>query len=320
MSTSIPWGQTALVFPGQGSQGVGMGAEITQQYAAAAETFQEADQVLGYGISKLCFDGPPEQLDQTNFTQPALYLVGVAYFRALEALLGKDQVVPCAAAGHSLGEFTALTAAGALRFADGLRLVQRRADLMREAGAKEPGAMAALLGATLADAEAICAQATADAEAPVVIGNDNCPGQIVISGAVSAVERALVLCKEKGIKRAIKLAVSVAAHSPLMQSAAADFQKAVASTPFAAPRFPVIGNVGAVALRSAGDIVAELNAQLTQAVRWTDSVGAMQQLGAMNFYELGTKDVLCGLIKRIMKEAQAVPINTAAGLAAFTQA
>ncbi|PJF31800.1 MAG: [acyl-carrier-protein] S-malonyltransferase [Candidatus Thermofonsia Clade 1 bacterium] len=313
----IDWSRTALLFPGQGSQAAGMALSFRRSYARAAEIFDIADQIYGERFSDLFEDAAA--LDQTENTQPALYIAGMAALRALESAM-KDgaPITPLAAAGHSLGEFTALTAADALSLEDGLRLVRLRGQLMAQAGAARRGAMAALLGAELPDAQAICEAASTEAE-PVVVANDNCPGQIVISGAESAVERALALAKERGIKRAVKLAVSVAAHSPLMESAAEAFRRALESVTFRAPRFPVIGNTTATPLSTPEAIMAELSAQLTGRVRWTETVRALREMGAQTFLELGSKDVLVGLLKRIDREAEGVRIDDLISLATFVE-
>jgi [acyl-carrier-protein] S-malonyltransferase len=309
------WSTIALTFPGQGSQQVGMGADLARAYPVAAALFVEADQVLGESFAQICFDGPSEALDDTRNTQPALYVVGVAVYRVLEAHFGPFQ--PLAAAGHSVGELTALTAAGALNFADGLRLVRERALAMYAAGTVQPGAMAALLGPTVAEAEAICADASIEIGQPVVVANDNCPGQVVISGNVAALDRALQIASERGVKRAIKLAVSIAAHSPLMTQAAERFQIALADTPFQLPRFPVISNATMQPLATPDDIRAALGKQLNSPVHWTDSVRALRTMGATTFLELGPKDVLTGLLKRIDRAAVGVPLNSAEALQIF---
>ncbi|RMF52821.1 MAG: [acyl-carrier-protein] S-malonyltransferase [Chloroflexota bacterium] len=314
----IDWSRTALLFPGQGSQAAGMALSFRRSYARAAEIFDIADQVYGEPFSQVFEDAAA--LDQTENTQPALYIAGLAALRALETTLNDGQPLkPLAAAGHSLGEFTALTAAEALSLEDGLRLVRLRGQLMAQAGAAQRGAMAALLGAEIAEVRDICEAASAKSGAPVVVANDNCPGQVVISGAESAVEAAIALAKARGIKRAVKLAVSVAAHSPLMQSAAEAFQQALESVTFRAPRFPVIGNTTAAPLTSPEAIMAELSAQLTGPVRWTESIQALRALGARTFLELGSKDVLTGLLKRIDREAEGVPITDLVSLAAFIE-
>ena len=312
------WSAIAVTFPGQGSQQVGMGADLARAYPAAATLFSQADQILGESFASLCFDGPAEALDDTRNTQPALYVMGVAVYRALESHANdQGKLLPLAAAGHSVGELTALTAAGALDFADGLRLVRERALAMYEAGQQQPGAMAALLGPTVAEADAICADASAESGQPVVVANDNCPGQVVISGNSAALERALALASERGVKRSIRLAVSIAAHSPLMAEAAERFQRALARTTFEPPRFPVISNATMQPLITPDDIRAALGRQLTSSVHWTDSVRALRTMGAATFLELGPKDVLTGLLKRIDRAAVGIPLNSADAVQAF---
>lgn len=306
---------SAFVFPGQGSQVVGMGKDIAESYPVAAQTFAEADELLGYKLSSVCFEGSEADLNDTTNTQPALYVMGVAILRVIQA--ARPDIQPAMVAGHSLGELTALTAAGALPFADGVRLVQARGQLMAEAGQKSPGAMAAVLNLDAEAVRAVCAQASEQSGARLVLANDNCPGQIVISGDEAALEVGMELCKQAGAKRVVKLAVSIAAHSPLMESAQADFRKAVASANIAGALLPIIGNVHAAPLRTADDIREELANALTHPVRWTESVQAMRGYGITHFYELGPKDVLNGLIKRIDREATAVAVNSTAALAAF---
>lgn len=313
----IDWSRVALLFPGQGSQRAGMALSFKGNYARAAEIFEMADRLYGEPFSARFEDGAA--LDQTENTQPALYIAGMAAWRALTSALNEGApIAPLAAAGHSLGEFTALTAAEALSLEDGLRLVRLRAQLMAQAGAARRGAMAALLGTELTDAQAICEAVSTEAE-PVVVANDNCIGQVVISGAEAAVERALDLAKARGIKRAVKLAVSVAAHSPLMASAAEAFRRALESVAFRAPRFPVIGNTTAAPLNTPEEIMAELSAQLTGRVRWTESVQTLRGMGAQVFLELGSKDVLIGLLKRIDREAVGMNIDDMVSLAAFVE-
>lgn len=306
------WSTTAFVFPGQGSQMVGMGQDFAEAYPVARETFEQADDILGFALSKLCFEGPEEELNDTINTQPALYVSGVAIHRVLENLY--PDAVPAFVAGHSLGEFTALAAAGAVSFQDGLRLVRERGRLMKEAGIKSPGAMAALLGLDADMVRDLCARASQQTGGVLVLANDNCPGQIVISGDDVTLEQGLTLAKEAGAKRAVKLAVSIAAHSPLMGPASADFRKALAETAFQTPHMPVYGNVSAAPLTSVEAIRDELGNQLTSSVRWAESVTAMIAAGAQRFIELGPKDVLSGLLKRINRNATAISLNSVASL------
>ncbi len=313
----INWSTTALVFPGQGSQEVGMGADVVQTYPQAKAIFAQADSILGLSLSDICFNGPDEVLNDTLNTQPALYVMGIALLRVLEAQIG---VQPAFVAGHSLGEFTALTAAGALPFEDGVKLVRERGRLMKEAGQRSPGAMAAVLGLDAATVRALCADISAQTGKALVLANDNCEGQLVISGEKEAIEAALPVASERGAKKVIPLAVSVASHSPLMKSITPDFQRVLDQTPFAAPSTPVVGNVGAVPLKNVDEIRTELGAQLTSTVRWTESVQFMRQAGVDTFIELGSKDVLSGLIKRIDRATTRVTLNSAASLADFLAA
>lgn len=303
----MDFSKTAFLFPGQGSQMVGMGKDVAAEFSVARQTFEEADELLGLAFSKLCFDGPENELNETINTQPALYICSIAILRVLQAELG--DVTPGYAAGHSLGELTALTAAGSLSFADGVRLVRERARLMQEAGQQHPGAMAALLGLDANAVRDLCARASQQTNRPVVLANDNCPGQIVISGDPTALDAALAFAAEAGSKRTVRLAVSVAAHSPLMASAGEAFQARVAAVALQQPRLPVYANVSAQPLRTIEGIRQELNEQLTQAVRWTDLMQAMIADGAERFYEIGSKDVLCGLLKRIDRAKSAQPVN-----------
>jgi len=311
------WTHTALLFPGQGSQEIGMGAEIAAAYPAARAAFDEADALLGFALSKLCWEGPAEQLDDTINTQPALYVAGIATLRALEAEVGP--VRPAYVAGHSLGELTALAAAGAMSFADGLRLVRERGRLMKQAGVQSPGAMAALLGLDAAQVRDLCAQAVAETGGRLVLANDNCPGQLVISGDDAALARGLELATAAGAKRAVKLPISIASHSPLMAPAAEEFRRALAETAFRAPQVPVMGNVNAAPLTDADAIREELGAQLTSPVRWTESVEALARAGVTRYVELGPKDVLVGLVKRIDRAGERVAVNSVAALRALAQ-
>jgi [acyl-carrier-protein] S-malonyltransferase len=312
----IDWTKTALVFPGQGSQEVGMGADLVTQYPEAEATFALADELLGFALSDLCFNGPADALNDTYNTQPALYVMGIALLRVLNATF-QDELRPAFVAGHSLGEFTALTAAGALSFTDGLRLVRERGRLMNEASQRAPGAMAAILGLEADVVRDLCAEASQQTGKTLVLANDNCPGQLVISGDKAALDAALPLATERGAKRAMPLAVSVASHSPLMETITPDFRAVLDNTPFSAPAVPVIGNVQAAPLASASAIRVELGDQLTSTVRWTESVQYMRARGIDQFIELGPKDVLSGLVKRIDRAAERVSLNNAESVNTF---
>lgn len=308
--------RTALIFPGQGSQYVGMGKALAEQFRVARQTFAEADDVLGFSLSTLCFDGPEEILNDTANTQPALYVCGIAALRTLyEGVLG-EEFQPAAVAGHSLGELTALTAAGAMSFPEGLRLVRRRGELMRDADQYSPGGMAALLGPEIDVAESICEQARQATGGVVVVANDNCPGQVVIAGDEAALADAMQRAAAAGAKRVVRLPVSIAAHSPLMARAQADFRRALEETHFHPPQVPVTGNTQAQTLTTIEQIRDDLSNQLTSRVRWTESVQAMLGAGITTFLELGSKDVLKGLVRRISRDAVVHVVDSPEGLEA----
>lgn len=313
----MDWKTCAALFPGQGSQMVGMGADFAREYAIARETFGQADEILGFDLSRICFNGPRDQLDQTKFTQPALYVCSMAIWRTLQQLLPIAQ--PAWMAGHSLGEFSALTAAGALRFDDGLRLVHARGRFMQRAGELNPGAMAALLALDIARVVSLCEQVSAGTGQVVVLANDNCPGQAVVSGDIDAVERLIERATAAGARRAVKLSVSVAAHSPLMEAASDGFQEVVHSTEFSPPKVPVIGNVLAQPLESVSEIRTELDQQLTQSVRWTESMQTLIEEGADTFIEIGSGNVLTGLMRRIDRSKKRVNLNTVEALDALLE-
>ncbi|MVM39618.1 ACP S-malonyltransferase [Spirosoma sp. HMF3257] len=280
----------AYVFPGQGSQFRGMGQDLYQNSEAARQLFEQANQVLGYNLTTIMFEGTEEDLKQTIYTQPAVFLHGVVM------ALTTDSFAPAMVAGHSLGELSALTAAGVLSFEDGLRLASIRATAMQRACELTPSTMAAVLG--LADnlIEEVCAGIT---EEIVVPANYNCPGQVVISGSVAGIQLAEERLKAAGAKRVVPLAVSGAFHSPFMEPARTEFAEAVQTMTFNAPRCPVYQNVNAEAVTDPLQLKANLIAQLTSPVRWTQSVERMVADGATNFFECGPGKVLQGLIKKI---------------------
>ncbi len=289
----------AYVFPGQGSQFVGMGLEQAQHRPIFRGVFLRADALLGFPLSQQCWYGPEEALNDTLNTQPAIFTHSLAAYEMVK--LSEELPAPAFVAGHSLGELSALCAAGALTFEDGLRLARERGRLMKEAGERAPGSMAAVIGLDTQALEGVCREASARHHPGVVVANDNAPGQIVISGGREAVAAATELAKAKGAKRVIPLNVSVASHSPLMAEAAEAFAQIVARTPVAPAQVPVVANTTARPITHPDDIRAELAAQLTAPVRWVESVRAMHQAGVTLFVELGPKDVLCGLIKRIVE-------------------
>lgn len=297
---------TAFVFPGQGSQAVGMGKSLAEEYADAKQLFDEADTILGFSLSNLMFNGPDTELNDTVNTQPALFLHSIASFQTFSRLFPDFE--PAAVAGHSLGELSALTAARALSFADGLRLVRKRGELMKRAGELAPGSMAAILGLDIPALDNVCAEASTNEEL-VQVANDNCPSQVVISGAKAAVERAMAGAKSAGAKRALPLAVSIAAHSPLMASIQEEWNQAVDAVSMNDPKISVIGNVHASVLKTADEARTDIKAQMQSRVRWTDSVKAMSGMGVTSFVEVGTGSVLGGLVKRIASDAATYPLG-----------
>ena len=304
----------AYLFPGQGSQAVGMARELADEYPAARAAFEEADDTLGFALSKLCFEGPDAVLTDTINTQPALMAASVAALRALEDALAAAGLTPQNAAtrvyvaGHSMGEYTALVAAGALTYVGGLLLVRERGRLMKEAGANTPGMMAAILGLDGAQVTAVCAQVSAQGGI-VQVANDNCPGQIVISGDKQGMEAAMAALQSAGARKIAPLAVSIAAHSPLMQPAAEHLRAAIEATPVVAPRVPVLANTTAEPITSVEAIRAELAAQLTGGVKWTASMQHALAAGVTDFVEIGPGEVLAGLMKRIDRQAGRHNVN-----------
>jgi len=286
----------AYIFPGQGSQFPRMGKDLFDQYEIAKKLFNQANEILGFDLSKIIFEGAKEDLQQTSVTQPAIYVHSVI----LSKVMG-DNFNPDAVAGHSLGEFSALTAAGAINFESGLKLVSKRAEAMQKACDHEPGTMAAVLGMEDSLVEKICAET----EGIVVAANYNCPGQLVISGAVPAIEMACESLKNAGARRALILPVGGAFHSPLMEPARIELANAIDATSFKAPRCPVYQNVVAKAVNDPLEIQKNLIDQLTAPVKWTQSVNEMLKSGTTSFIEVGPGKVLQGLVKKISKEANA---------------
>ena len=297
----------AFVFPGQGSQIVGMGKALAQAFTVANETFTQADDVLGFSLSKVAWEGPEESLNDTINTQPALFTHSIAVHQVIRSLY--PDLKPSFVAGHSMGELSALVAAGALTFIDGLKLVRIRGELMKNAGEKSPGGMAAVLGMDITLLEQLCSEASNKSEI-VQVANDNCPGQVVISGSNNALDRVKPLLEAAGAKRVIRLAVSIAAHSPYMATVQAEFNKTVASTPIDPPLIPTIGNVTAMPLLDANHIREDLQNQLTHRVRWTETVQFLTGQGISMFLEIGSGSVLSGLIKRIDRNVITISIGS----------
>ena len=308
-SLLIPPMDIVLLFPGQGSQKPGMGKDLVEAFPEAQAVFARADTVLGAPLSRLCFEGPADELTLTHNAQPALLAHGAAVWAVTRERIARRVR---AAAGHSLGEFTAYHAAGSLSFDDALRIVRRRGELMYESGVRRPGAMAALLGEMSASVEDVCARASAE-EGLAVPANYNCPGQIVISGEVAGVERAMALAKEAGAKRAMRLNVSGAFHSPLMESAAEGLATALSATAVQDPAFPVYANVDGQPVTTGRVAKDRLLSQLTSPVLWTQEVQALATRfpGAL-FVEMGPGSVLAGLVKKIAPHIKTATCGTVA--------
>ena len=289
----------AFVFPGQGAQFTGMGKDLYDNNPIAKELFDKADEILGFSITNIMFNGTDEELKETKVTQPAVFLHSVA-----SALCLGDDFCPAMVAGHSLGEFSALVAAGALSFEDGLRLVSARAMAMQKACEAAPGTMAAVIGLPVETIENICKEVSESGET-VVAANYNCPGQLVISGTIEGINAACEKLKAAGAKRALPLKVGGAFHSPLMRPAKDELEKAIEATEFKAPRCPVYQNVDGKPYTDPAEIKANLIAQLTSSVRWTESVNNMISAGADDFTECGPGKALQGMIGRINKNVSA---------------
>lgn len=302
--------RVAYLFPGQGSQNVGMGQALHQAHPEARVIFAQADEALGQDLTQLCFEGPEDLLTDTINAQPAILTVSVA---ALEAI--KAQGIypsPTFVAGHSMGEFSALVAAGSLSFIDALHLVRERGRLMKLAGERSPGRMAAVLGLDAEKVAAICDQVRQEHGGVLQIANDNCPGQTVISGDKALVAPALEAAEAAGARKVVKLAISIASHCPLMSTINDEFATAIDAAPIADANIPLIANVSATPITCADDIRAELKAQLTSSVRWAESMRYLVAQGVARVVEIGPKDVLTKLMKRIERKVERINVGDAA--------
>lgn len=301
--------KSAFVFPGQGSQLVGMGRDVAAAFPVARDVYDEADELAGFALSELCFRGPAEVLNQTRNTQPAIYITSIAILRALQHALPQAQ--PAMVAGHSFGQIAALVAAGALSFAEGLALARERGRLMDEADHRAPGGMAALLGPDIDAVQGLVDRARAQTGGVLVVANDNCPGQTVISGDEATLAIALELAPGIRARRSVRLPISIAAHSPLMAPVNEEFASFVRAAAMQEPGVPVYGNLGASPLVSVDANRRELEGQLTAGVRWRESVQNMIADGAGRFIEIGPGNVLSGLLRRIDRKTAGIALNSA---------
>lgn len=298
----------AYIFPGQGSQRVGMGLDLFNEFSSARKVFERADEVLGFALSRLCFEGPAEELKQTINAQPAVMVVSLACLEAAKDAVGEAFPLPSRVGGHSLGEYTALVAGGALSLDDGIRLVRERGRLMQEVGERRPGGMTAVLGMESEALEGVCR------EAGVEIANINCPGQVVISGARDDLERAAQLGQQRGGRRFLPLEVSGAFHSRWMSPARKELEHAIDSCRIDRLKVPLVANVTCSDIESEDEVREELLAQLSGCVRWQKAIERMLASGVSLFVEIGPGQVLTGLVKRTAKGARTLSIGSAADI------
>lgn len=300
---------TALVFPGQGSQFVGMGERLHGASETARRIFREADETLGASITRLCFEGPADELEDTFNSQAAILTVSYAALEALRERLGHlgETLSPLCVAGHSLGEYTALVSAGVIDFGDALSLVRERGRLMKEAGTEHPGGMAAVIGLSSEQLEAVCAEASSGGGI-VVVANDNCPGQTVISGDVKALERAMALASAAGAKRVVRLGISIASHSPLMERAGQQLSDLVQKVSFSEPVTPIVSNITGRFVTSVEDLKRNVGQHMVRPVMWSGSVREMVDHGVDTFLEVGPGQVLSGLIRRVKREVRTLSV------------
>jgi len=296
-----PTPDIAYVFPGQGSQSIGMGCELYKSSHKARMVFDEADEVLGFSLSKLCFEGPEDELRQTINAQPAILTVSIACLRA--AAESNTMTRPIFVAGHSLGEYTALVASNTIEFSDGVRIVRERGRLMQEAGVKKPGGMAAIIGLDIESLAEVCLETGSE------IANMNCTGQIVISGTREAIAQSMDLAKSRGARRVVPLQVSGAFHSALMEPAVEGMTRALSLLDFHSPEIPIIANSTAKPITTIDEVKDELIQQICNCVRWQPSIDFMVKGGVSTFVEIGPGQVLSGLIKRINSEVTVLNIN-----------
>lgn len=318
----------AFVFPGQGSQYVGMGQRLHDISESARRVFRQADDILGFSLSKLCFEGPADELEDTINSQPAILTVSYA---ALEALRERwqqlgDVISPTCVAGHSLGEYSALVSAGVIDFADALHVVRERGRLMKEAGTECPGGMAAVIGLSSDDLAAVCAEACAGGGI-VVVANDNCPGQTVISGELAALQRAMALAEDRGARKVVRLGISIASHSPLMERAGTQLSDLVSRMSLSEPATPIVSNITGRFVTSVDEIKRNVGQQMVRPVMWSGSVLEMVDQGVGTFLEIGPGQVLSGLIRRVRREVRTltsadfgVPVGIASPVQPIAQA